>query len=79
MFSKSDELKDRVNARKHELMMKADELKADTKAGANEAAKKLKSKLAELEDYLKDGWDRVSESTAAKLDKWLERDKSEKD
>jgi hypothetical protein len=74
MFKKSDELKDRIGARKHELLMKADELKADTRAEAIQARAKLKSKIDELEGYLKEGWDRVSEATAAKLDKWLERD-----
>lgn len=68
---KTDALKDRVEARKHELLAKLNDLKADTKNQAGDAHTKVKHKLDELELYLKEGWDKVSEATRSKLDHWL--------
>ena len=68
---KSDALKDRVEARKHELLAKLHDLKADTRTHSSEASVKVKHKLDELELHLKEGWDRMSEATRAKLDSWL--------
>jgi hypothetical protein len=73
MFKKSDELKDRIEARKHELMSKYNELKADSRAEASTRRDSIKARLSELEDTLKDGWDNVSESVAGKLNGWLEK------
>lgn len=67
----NDALKDRVEARKHELLAKLNDLKADTKTGAGEARTKVKHQLDELELHLKEGWDRVSDATRAKLNLWL--------
>jgi hypothetical protein len=74
MLNKSDELKDRVEARKHELLAKFNDLKADTRKEAAAARSKLETKLGELELHLKTGWDNVSDAVKAKLDKWLEPD-----
>jgi DNA-binding transcriptional MerR regulator len=74
MMNNTEELKDRVNAKKHELQAKLSELKADARAEARETRTKLQSKLDELEEDLKEGWEKVSETTAAKLNRWLERD-----
>jgi hypothetical protein len=71
MIDKTDALKDRVEARKHELLAKFNDLKADTKNDVSEARTKVKHKLDELELHLKEGWDKLSESTRAKLDQWL--------
>ena len=68
---KTDALKDRVEARKHELLAKLSDLKADTRTEAGEARVKVKHKLDELELHLREGWDRVTEATRAKLDSWL--------
>jgi hypothetical protein len=68
---KSDALKDRVEARKHELLARLHDLKADTRTEAKEARTKVKHELDELELHLKEGWDRLSETTRAKLDQWL--------
>lgn len=72
-MSKADELKDRIEARRHDLMAKYNDIKADTRAEAAETRAKLKRKLDELELHLKDGWDKVSDAVRAKLDKWLEK------
>ena len=74
MVEKMEELKDRVEARKHELLAKYNELKADTRHEAIEQRTKLKKKLDDLERYIKGGWDHVDAAVRAKLDKWLDHD-----
>jgi hypothetical protein len=74
MLGKSDELRDRVEARKHELLARYNELKADTRHEAIEARTKLKSKLDDLEANLKSGWDNLDQAVRTKLNGWLERD-----
>jgi len=73
MLNKGDELRDRVEARKHELLAKYNELKADTRREASEARTRLKTRLDELELQLKDGWTKVSDDVRAKLNSWLDR------
>ena len=73
MLGKSDELRDRIEARKHELLAKYNELKADTRHDASEARTRMKARLDELELCLKNGWDKVSDDVRAKLNRWLER------
>jgi hypothetical protein len=66
-----DELKDRVEAKKHEILAKISEMKADGRAEVKERHEQLRTKLRELEQHLKDGWDKVSNDVAAKLNEWL--------
>jgi predicted nucleotidyltransferase len=72
-MDKSDELRDRVEARKHELLAKYNELKADTRKEALEARTRLKASLDELEAHLKVGWAKVSDEVRTKLNQWLDR------
>ena len=72
MTDKSDELRDRVEARKHELLAKYNELKADSRREATEARARIKARLDELELALKSGWDKVSADVRSKLGRWLE-------
>jgi len=74
MVDKLDELKDRVEARKHELLAKYNELKANATHESIEQRTKLKKKLDDLERHIKGGWDHVDEAVRAKLDKWLDHD-----
>ena len=74
-MSNTDELKDRIEARKHELLAKFSTLKADTRPEAAAARDSLKVKLDELETHLKDGWDKMSDAVRGQLNKWLEPDK----
>lgn len=74
MLDTKDELRDRIEARKHDLLARLHELKADTRHEAIEARDAAKSKLDELEQYLQAGWDKVSDATRAKLNNWLDRD-----
>jgi hypothetical protein len=73
MMNKGDELRDRVEARKHELLAKYNELKADTRHEAAEARTRLKTRLDELELQIKDGWAKVSDDVRTKLNHWLDR------
>ena len=73
MMNKTEELKDRVEAKRHELLAKLNELKADARAEAQEQHHRVREKLSELERTLKDGWDKVSNDVAAKLNEWLKK------
>jgi hypothetical protein len=72
MLDKSDELRDRVEARKHELLAKYNQLKADTRRDAADARARLQARLDELELHLKSGWAKVSDDVRARLNAWLE-------
>lgn len=67
-----DELKDRIEARKHELLSRLHELKADAKHEANQSRERLKHRLEELELHLKAGWAQVNADVRTKLNHWLE-------
>ena len=73
MLDKTDELRDRVEARRHHLLAKYNELKADSRHEAAEARTRLKARLDELELHLKSGWAKVSDDVRTKLNHWLER------
>jgi hypothetical protein len=73
MSSSGDELRDRVEARKHELLAKYNELKADARHEAAEARARLKTRLDELELQLKSGWTRMSDDVRTRLNQWLDR------
>jgi hypothetical protein len=73
MIGKDDELKDRIQARKHSMQAKLAELKADSREEARKTSAKIKKSLDELEDSVKDGWDNISDSVRTKLNSWLDR------
>ncbi|HET9991827.1 MAG TPA: hypothetical protein VFQ65_25030 [Kofleriaceae bacterium] len=73
MLTKRDELKDQIEVRKHALLKKLAELRADTRIDAISARDQVKAKLDELELFLKSGWDKVTAETHAKLDEWLHK------
>ena len=70
-MSHKDELKARVEAKRKELEKKLADLKVQAHETSNEEKAHLEAKLEELKTNLKDGWDNVSEQTAAKLNEWL--------
>lgn len=74
MSSEGKQLKERVEARKHELLAKYNELKADTRREAGEARTRLKEQLDELEEAVKDGWTNMTEAVKSKLNDWLDRE-----
>ena len=67
----ADELKDRVEAKRHELREKLVALTTDTRYEAVAARTRIRRGLAEVESYLYDGWNNVSESVQAKLREWV--------
>jgi len=73
MFSKSEELRDRVEARRHELLSKYNDLKADTRKEAAEMRDSLRARLDEISDDIKDGYEDLSDAVKTKLNKWLDR------
>ena len=73
MLDKGEELKDRIEARRHEMLSKYNELKADARKEAGEARRRLKAKLDELEDTLKSGWNDLTDAAKTKLNQWLDR------
>ena len=78
-MNKRDELASRVTARKHELLAKYNELKADTQRDAMEKRDQIKSRLDEIEDAIKDGWENMSDAVAARVNKWLDKDDKDRD
>ncbi len=70
-MTRMEELKDRIEAKKHELLAKLSALKADGRAEVKAQHDKLRTKLHELEQHLKGGWDKVTDDVAAKLNEWL--------
>jgi hypothetical protein len=73
MFPKSDELKDRVEARRHQLLAKKTELQADGRRVAAVARARIEEGLEELDATLPGGWDRADDAVRAKLSAWLDR------
>ena len=68
-----DELKDRIEAKRHALQARLAELRADARSEARESRRKIERSLGELDDYLRDGWHNLSEGVSAKLNHWLNR------
>lgn len=73
MISKQEELKDRIKAKQRELEARFSELKADSRAEARTERDSVKSRLDELQEAIKDGWDNMSDRVSAKLNEWLDR------
>ena len=73
-MTQSNELKNRVEAKKLSLQAKIKELQADTQATSRERVKKLQTKLDSLNESVKGGWDSVTEAVAGKLNELLKDD-----
>lgn len=71
MIDRKDELKNRVEAKQRELQSRYLELKADAQEKTRVERDRVKRKLDELQETVKDGWDSVSDKVAAKLNDWL--------
>src|SRR5262245_40068230 len=68
---RAEELKDRVEAKRHALREQLVALTADTRYEAVAARTRICRGLAEVESYLFNGWNNVSESVQAKLREWV--------
>jgi hypothetical protein len=71
MNTQTNELKNRIEAKKHELLARYNELAADARAESVEQRTTIKRKLDELEEHVKEGWDKLTASVSAKLNDWL--------
>jgi hypothetical protein len=69
VMDKMNQLKDRVDARKHELMAKLHDLRADGRKEADVEKKSIQARLDELQDAIKDGWDKATD----RLESWLSK------
>ncbi len=73
MLSKHDELRGRVEARKHELLAKYDQVKADTRHEAAAARTRLKVRFDKLELHFRTGSAKVHGGARTKLRTCQER------
>ena len=73
-MSQFDELKDRVTAKQKRLEARLAELRADVRSASREEGDRLEAELASVRDSIKDGWEKVTEEVAGKLNKWLDND-----
>jgi hypothetical protein len=69
------DLESRVKARRDEIIVKLRELKAETGLDAVQARDRLKAKLSELGNIIKetvvDGWASIGDIGKRRLDRWL--------
>ena len=70
-MNRTDELKTRIEAKRHELIAKLKTSQANAQHDALDAKDKNKASLSELEENLKEGWDKMSDQVHAKLSAWL--------
>lgn len=73
-----DELKTRIEAKRHELQARLNEVKAnaqqvaaDAKADAKEELGHLETKLKDLSELLREGWDNLTDRVSDQLRSWL--------
>jgi hypothetical protein len=78
--SHKEELKDRIDATRKRLDARITELRADGREQARATLDRLEARLRELQGIIGDGWDRLTEGAAAKLETWLSKvSREEKD
>jgi ElaB/YqjD/DUF883 family membrane-anchored ribosome-binding protein len=73
-----DELKTRIEAKRHELQARLNELKAnaqqlaaDAKADAQDELGHIETKLKDLGELLREGWDNLTDRISDQLRTWL--------
>lgn len=65
-------LKERVEARVQLLQAKLSELGAKTNVEATDARVKVQTKLDELTENIKDGWDNLNDAARERVNRWLD-------
>lgn len=75
-MSEREELRLRVEAEKKELEARLARLKVEGTAAANATAESIEKELKELQTYVRDGWDNLTEKVAGKLNEWLDKAKA---
>ena len=71
-MSQASELRARIHAKRKQLEADLARLQAEGHAQSNAARAEIKRKLSDLDEYLHQGWDNVTEQVTAKLNQWLE-------
>jgi hypothetical protein len=71
-MSQVSELKARVEAKRKKLEADIARAKADAQGAANDRVERMEAKIADVRTMLKDGWEDLGESTARKLNDWLD-------
>lgn len=71
MSNSKEELKHRVEQRKHELKAQLEKFKAGVHGTQNEEINRIESKLSELDSLIEDGWDNISDAVTERLNAWL--------
>lgn len=68
-----NELRDRILAKKKKLEAQLYELKADSSEAARQTAEQVEENLSKLKEYIKHGFDNLSEEAITKINSWLSR------
>jgi hypothetical protein len=71
MVDRTEELKSRVEAKRAELETQLKQQKADAQGAMNDQVEVLERKLGDLNEMLREGWERVSDKTVQRLNDWL--------
>ena len=74
MPTETEELKDRIAAKRKRTEARIHELKADGSEASREKAKALKEKLDEVSQSISDGYENLKQDAASKLNAWLKDD-----
>ena len=69
-----DELKNRVEARKHDIEAEIARLKADAGEKQRDRIERLEKRLQEASDVVKGGWQDLSDSVVSQLNDWLKKE-----
>lgn len=73
MSLSTQELKLRVEAKMNELKAQLKSFAADGAGEAREKKAELESHLKNAEVQIKDGWDKITDQAASKLNEWLKK------
>jgi len=79
MFTHTQELRDRVSAKQKELESRLAKARAAGRMHGRESIEQLQRRLNHLSEIVADGWNQISETTAAKLNAWLGADEDTED
>jgi hypothetical protein len=71
-MSAAEGLKERVEARVQLLHAKLSELTAKGNVEATDAKVAVQSKLEEIQESIKDGWDNLNDAARTKVHRWLD-------
>ena len=71
MDTRTQELRDRIDAKTKRVEAKIHELKADASANSRKKSEELERKLAEVRADLKGGFGNLKDGTLDKINAWL--------